>query len=70
MMNVISGHVVQTPTAKQPYMVVLVHEGGTAMSEHPVATVREGEALIRKWAPWPPKPDRLRESDYRSNAPG
>jgi hypothetical protein len=40
------GWVVQTLTREKPYKVVLEHEGA-ADTEHPVSTMREGEALIR-----------------------
>jgi len=61
--------VVQTPKAKQPYKVVLEHEGETAESEHPVATVREGEALIRERSPSPPKLNKMREWNSRFSVP-
>ena len=56
-----AGHVVQTRGAEQPYKVVLEYEGAAADSEHPVATIREGEALIRKSMPRPAEPSRSRE---------
>ena len=44
------GRVVLTPDEKRPYKVVLDHEyGGTW--EFPVATIQEGEALIREKRP-------------------
>lgn len=49
-MAVIEGHVVQTPGETFPYKVVLVREGNQ-VSEHPVSTIREGEALIRERLP-------------------
>ena len=54
--------VVLTPGAELPYKVVLEHEDGA--TEYPVATVREGEALIRDNLPRtpPPRIDKLRES--------
>ena len=59
-MNIVGGRVVQTPTREQPYKVVLDHGGGVE-SEHAVATVREGEALIRKESPPPREPETLRD---------
>jgi hypothetical protein len=44
------GWVVQTPAKEKPYKVILVEEGGSR-TEHPVATMREGEALIRRETP-------------------
>ena len=45
-MPIKGGCIVLTPYAEKPYKVVLQHHpSGT--SEHPVSTVREGEALIR-----------------------
>lgn len=55
-----SGRVVQTPTKKKPYKVILEHEGG-ASTEQPVSTIREGEALIREETPLPPKRNTLRD---------
>jgi hypothetical protein len=48
-----SGRVVLTPRASQPYEVVLECEGDRR-ENHPVATIREGEALIRSRVPPPP----------------
>jgi hypothetical protein len=45
-MSFIVGRVVLVRGASLPYKVVL--ENGADRAEHPVATVREGEALIRK----------------------
>ncbi len=55
--------VVLTPNSELPYKVVLEHDGGP--SEFPVATVREGEALIRERSPQTvfPKVEKLRESN-------
>jgi hypothetical protein len=64
-MGVIGGRVVRTPDGKQPYKVVLEHEGDVANSEHPVATVREGETLIREKSPAPPAGDTMREWNSR-----
>jgi hypothetical protein len=50
------GHIVLTPGAKEPYKVVLEHEGAKD-TEHPVLTIREGEALIKQETPIPPKRD-------------
>jgi hypothetical protein len=54
------GHVVQTPSGKKPYKVVLEHESGED-TEHAVSTVREGEALIQKKTPTPPPRDTSRD---------
>ena len=45
--DVAQGRVVITPDGPQPYKVVF-RLGDSILSEHPVATVREGEALIRR----------------------
>ncbi|MEA2998912.1 MAG: hypothetical protein QOH04_3252 [Sphingomonadales bacterium] len=45
-MTVTGGRVVVTPGEAQPYKVVLEHEQ-TNDTEHPVATVSEGEVYIR-----------------------
>lgn len=42
-----SGRVVITPGEQQPYKVVF-QLGDHTLSEHPVPTMREGEALIRQ----------------------
>ena len=60
------GRVVQTQTTKKPYKVVLEHEDGID-TEHAVDTVREGEALIRKETPSPPKRDTLRDRPASDN---
>ena len=52
------GHIVQTPTKDKPYKVILEHEGRKD-TEEPVSTMREGEALIKKETPKPPKRDVL-----------
>jgi hypothetical protein len=54
-MTVRHGRVVVTPGAEKPYKVVLELEGG-AVDEHPVETVRDGEALIRERSAVPPMP--------------
>lgn len=56
----ISGRVVLTPDEQLPYKVVLQHEDN-ADSEHEVASVRAGEAMIRENLPAPPTPDLLRQ---------
>ena len=53
-MRVKGGHIVLTPGQEQPYKVVLDYEWGEH-SEHPVATVCAGEALIRARLAPPPK---------------
>jgi hypothetical protein len=55
-MSAIRGHIVQTPRAEQPYKAVLEHEAGPD-TEHPVSTMREGEAYIRDKTPAPAKRD-------------
>ena len=45
--EVAAGQVVITPDGPQPYKV-LFRMGHHTLSEHPVATVREGEAMIRR----------------------
>jgi hypothetical protein len=42
-----TGRVVLTPDGPQPYKVVF-KIGERLISEHPVATIREGEALLRE----------------------
>ncbi len=57
-MAVKSGRVVKTPDDKMPYKVVLEHEqeeGQDKRSEHPVSTVKEGEALIKEKSVTPPE---------------
>ena len=54
------GRVVRTPTKTKPYKVVLEHEGA-ADTEQAVETIREGEALIRRETPRPPKRDTSRD---------
>jgi len=54
-MMVRSGRVIVTRGASQPYEVVLECEGDRR-ENHPVATIREGEALIRSRLPPPPVP--------------
>ena len=55
--------VVITPGEEQPYKVVLEH-GEDGSSEHPVATIREGEALIRANSSEPPprRVEKLRQA--------
>lgn len=50
------GRVVQTPTKAKPYKFVLEHEGRVD-TEQSVATMREGEALIKEETPTPPERD-------------
>jgi len=61
LVRVSGGHVVQTPGEARPYKVVLNYEHTQSTSEHPVDTMREGEALIRHRSPRPDKVSRLRE---------
>ena len=58
-MGIIGGRVVRTPEAEQPYKVVIEQDGGAW--EQPVATVREGETLIREKVPAAPQPEKMRE---------
>ena len=53
-MTVTGGRVVVTPGEAQPYKVVLEHERSSD-TEHPVATVSDGETYIRANRP-PPAP--------------
>lgn len=62
--RVVSGRIVQKGGTGRPYTVVLTHEDGRT-SEHPCATMREGEAFIRRVTPTPPKRD-----SSRDHAPG
>lgn len=55
-MGATSGRIVHTPDEKKPYKVVLEHEPGES-TEHPVWTMLEGEALIMRETPKPPKRD-------------
>jgi hypothetical protein len=57
------GYVVLTPTKEMPYKVVLEHEG-SVVSEHAVATMREGEALIRLETPTAPGRDTSRDDPF------
>jgi hypothetical protein len=59
--RVVSGRIVQKGGSGQPYTVVLTHEDGHT-SEHPCATMREGEAFIRRTTPTPPKRDTSRDT--------
>lgn len=49
-MVVISAHIVKTENEAKPYKVVIEHER-EGVREYPVASIREGEALIREKAP-------------------
>jgi hypothetical protein len=59
-MRVRHGKVVLTRGQRHPYKVVLEHECGE-QSEHPVGTIKEGEALIRSRVLPPPPPTALRQ---------
>ena len=50
-MTIIASRLVQTPQDPQPYKVVIEYDGGRPPAEYPVATVREGESLIREKLP-------------------
>lgn len=58
--RVVSGRIVQKGGPDSPYTVELIHEDGHK-SEHPCATVREGEAFIKKAVPTPPGRDTSRD---------
>jgi hypothetical protein len=67
-MTIKRSRVVMTPGEELPYKVVLEH--GDGCTEHPVASIREGEALIRQNSP-PPAPQKvetLREWSSREQA--
>lgn len=61
-MGVTRGRIVLTANAQYPYKVVLEHDGRE--SEHPVSTVREGEALIRSRIPSPATAPSRREGSF------
>ena len=52
-MHAKSGYIVQTRDAAQPYKVVFDHDDGPK-TEQPCATIRAGEAIIRRNTPVPP----------------
>jgi hypothetical protein len=56
------GHIVQTRSADQPYKVVFDHEDGPA-TEQACATIREGEAIIRRNTPVPPPRRTFRDQE-------
>jgi hypothetical protein len=56
----VSGRIVQAGGSGTPFKVVLTHEDGHT-SEHPCATMREGEAFIREAIPTPAKRDTSRD---------
>jgi hypothetical protein len=58
------GHVVRTPTKKEPYKVILEHDGGPD-TEASVSTVREGEDLIKEEMPTQPERDTTRDTPPR-----
>jgi hypothetical protein len=55
------GRVVTTPEERKPYKVILEHDGGPD-TEEPVATVKEGEDLIKQEMPTPPERDKTRDT--------
>ena len=59
-MSAIRGRVVRTPTKAKPYKIVLEFAGSDD-TEHPVATMREGEALIRTRLPGRPRRNTSRD---------
>jgi hypothetical protein len=58
--QVVSGRIVQAGGPGRRYKVVLTHEDGRR-SEYPCATMREGEAFIRRAIPTPPKRNTSRD---------
>ena len=64
-MRMKTGRVVQTQGLEMPYKVVLEDEQGRS-EDHPVPTIREGEALMRAWLspPTPAPPERVRLPDW------
>jgi len=60
-----TGQVVQTPRSEMPYKVVFQDEEGHS-EDYPVATIREGEALMRAWLtpPTPKPPEQVRQPDW------
>lgn len=57
-MGIIGGRIVRTPTEAKPYKVVLEYDGAQSL-EYPVASVREGESLIREKTPPSSKADSM-----------
>jgi hypothetical protein len=58
--RIVSGRIVQAGGSGEPFKVVLTHEDGHR-SEHPCASMREGEAFIRSVIPSQPKRDTSRD---------
>lgn len=58
--SVISGQMVKTPDAETAYKVVLDHADGR-QTEHPVRTMQEGEAFIKRRMPRAKPRDRSRD---------
>jgi hypothetical protein len=56
------GYIVQTRDAPQPYKVVFEHEDGPN-TEQVCATIREGQAIIRRNTPTPPPRSTLRDRE-------
>ena len=61
-MSATRGRIVQTPGQGKPYKVVLEHEE-RADTEHAVSTMKEGEDLIKRKTPRPPKRDTSRDRE-------
>jgi hypothetical protein len=61
-MHAKSGYIVQTRGADQPYKVVFDHDNGPD-TEQACATIREGEAIIRRNTPTPPSRDTSRDQE-------
>ena len=68
-LEVVKASVVCTPGAEQPYKAVLHYRDGRC-AEHPVSTVRDGEALIRSKGGWDARPaDDLRPWNEGADEP-
>ena len=61
-MHAKSGYIVQTRGGAFPYKVVFDHEEGPDTSQG-CATIREGQAIIRRNTPTPPSPNTLRDQE-------
>jgi hypothetical protein len=61
-MSATCGRIVRTPGKEKPYKVMLEHEEG-GETEHPVSTMKEGEALIKRETPRPAKRDTARDHE-------
>jgi hypothetical protein len=61
-MHAKSGYIVQTRGAAHPYKVVFDHEDGPDTSQG-CATIREGQAIIRRHTPHASSPNTLRDQE-------